>query len=183
MKLIRLLALLPLVAARGSHTCSNKNQNATTPLVPEDCCCMTYKAACTMNMERVYHVKLFYNRKQGITPEEFNRYWAYDHAALATPFHLRLGVVKYSQYHSTPELRDLGRVEGAAPILEFDGAAEFWMHNLETLQAMANDNEYLTKIQPDEANFMDLESARMIIGVDYIVVEHQNVVQQHGRTF
>lgn len=48
---------------------------------------------------------------------------------------------------------------------------------------MANDKEYITKIQPDEANFMDLESARMIIGVDYIVVEHQNAVQQHGRMF
>lgn len=58
---------------------------------------MTYKAACTMNMERMFHVKIFYNRKQGITLEEFNSYWANNHSALAEPFHLRLGVVKYSQ--------------------------------------------------------------------------------------
>lgn len=58
---------------------------------------MTYKAACTMNTERMFHIKLFYNRKQGITPEEFNSYWANEHAALTTPFLLHLGVVKYSQ--------------------------------------------------------------------------------------
>jgi hypothetical protein len=50
-----------------------------------------------MNVERMFHIKLFYNRKQGITPEEFNSYWANNHSALATNFHLRMGVVKYSQ--------------------------------------------------------------------------------------
>ncbi|CRK24010.1 hypothetical protein BN1708_003702, partial [Verticillium longisporum] len=74
--------------------------NTTVPAMPgalDQCCCLTYKAACTMNMERMFHIKLFYNRKQGITPEQFNHYWAYNHAELATPFHLCLGVVKYSQ--------------------------------------------------------------------------------------
>lgn len=80
-------------------------------------------------------------------------------------------------------MRDFGRVEGALPILEFDGAAEFWVHNLETFQAMGSDPEYLGTIQPDEANFIDLESMRMVIGVDYIVLESQNAVREHGRTF
>ncbi|KAH7131244.1 EthD domain-containing protein [Dactylonectria macrodidyma] len=176
-----LLSILPLAAAYNSSSrCSNNQNNATAP---EECCCLTYKAACTMNIERMFHIKIFYNRKQGITPEQFNDYWANSHRALATPFHLRLGVVKYSQYHSTPDFRDLGRVEGALPILEFDGAAEFWVHNLETFQAMGSDPEYINKIQPDEANFIDLASMRMIIGVDYIVVESQNEVKEHGRSF
>ncbi|KAF3355775.1 hypothetical protein VdG1_06824 [Verticillium dahliae VDG1] len=149
----------------------------------DQCCYLTYKAACTMNMERMFHVKLFYNRKQGITPEQFNHYWASNHAELATPFHLRLGAVKYSQYHSTPEFRDFGRVENAPPILEFDGAAEFWVHNLETFQSMGSDPEYLNKIQLDEANFIDPESIRMVIGVDYIVMENQHTVVEHGRSF
>jgi hypothetical protein len=74
-------------------------------------------------------------------------------------------------------------VDGGLPILEFDGAAEFWVPNLETFQAMGSDPEYVEKIQPDEANFIDLESMRMIVGVDYIVVENQNAVQEHGRKF
>lgn len=63
----------------------------------DSCCCMSYKPECIMNTERMFHVKLFYNRKKGISPEEFNQYWAYKHAALAEQFHLRIGVYKYSQ--------------------------------------------------------------------------------------
>lgn len=48
---------------------------------------------------------------------------------------------------------------------------------------MGSDPEYLEKIQPDEANFIDGESMRMIVGVDYIVVENQNAVEEHGRKF
>lgn len=95
MKFNTLLLALPIVAAQcASNSWPDNNANVTNP---EECCCMTYKASCTMNIERMFHVKLFYNRKQGITPEEFNDYWANHHAALARSFHLRIGVVKYSQ--------------------------------------------------------------------------------------
>lgn len=57
------------------------------------------------------------------------------------------------------------------------------MHELETFQAMGSDLEYLNVVQTDEANFIDLESIRMIIGLDYIVLESQNAVGEHGRTF
>ena len=48
---------------------------------------------------------------------------------------------------------------------------------------MGSDPEYVNVIQPDEANFIDAESMRLIVGVDYIVVENQNAVMEHGRTF
>lgn len=48
---------------------------------------------------------------------------------------------------------------------------------------MGSDQEYLNVIVPDEAKFIDQETIRMIIGVDYTVLEHQNVVTDHGRTF
>ncbi|KAF5019810.1 hypothetical protein F66182_8179 [Fusarium sp. NRRL 66182] len=182
MKLSRFLAILPLAAA-AQNLPQPRAQSYPNTTAPEECCCLTYKNACTMNMERAYHIKLFYNRKKGITPEEFSRYWSTKHVELVRPFHLRFGVIKYNQYHSTPEFRDLGRVEGAAPILEFDGALEVWVHNLETFQAMGSDPEYLRVVQPDEANFIDLQSFKMIIGVDYTVVEHQNAVMEHGRKF
>jgi hypothetical protein len=95
MKISSFFPILPLAAAHSlSGRWPGNTENST---VAKECCCLTYKAACTMNMERMFHVKLFYNRKKGITPEEFNDYWANKHAALATNFHLRLGVVKYAQ--------------------------------------------------------------------------------------
>lgn len=95
MKFTSLLLMVPLVAAHGFLGRWPGNIDNST--VPEECCCLTYKASCTMNTERMFHVKLFYNRKKGTTPEEFNDYWANKHAALAANFHLRLGVVKYAQ--------------------------------------------------------------------------------------
>ena len=45
------------------------------------------------------------------------------------------------------------------------------------------DPEYVNVIQPDEANFIDLASLRMIVGVDYVVVENREAVVEHGREF
>jgi hypothetical protein len=167
----------------GENNHSKDHGSVPAPEVPSECCCMTYKPACTMNMERMYHMKIFYNRKEGLTADEFNSYWANNHTSVVEPFHLRLGIVKYSQYHSTPDFRDLARVEGGLPILEFDGAAEFWAPSLDTFMAMQSDPYYLEKIVPDEANFIDHKSVKLTLGVDYTVIEHQNKVEEHGRTF
>jgi hypothetical protein len=48
---------------------------------------------------------------------------------------------------------------------------------------MQTDPEYVEKIQPDEKNFIDGESLKIVVGVDYVVVEAQNKVEQHGRVF
>lgn len=67
--------------------------------------------------------------------------------------------------------------------MEFDGAAEFWVRDLETLANMSSDPEYIEVIQPDEDNFIDKKSMRMLIGVDYVVVEDAKLVKEHGREF
>jgi hypothetical protein len=85
------------------------------------------------------------------------------------------------QYHSTPEFRD--QAQGLLPVLDFDGAAEFWVRDLETLQAMMTDKEYVEKIQPDEGNFINGETVTIIIGVDYIVVDNGKLVEDHAREF
>lgn len=104
MKFSSLLAFLPMAIAHGfPGRIPDSISNATAA---EQCCCLTYKASCTMNQERLFHIKLFYNRKKGITPEEFNDYWANKHSALATNFHLRLGVVKYVQVGETKYFSD-----------------------------------------------------------------------------
>ena len=45
---------------------------------------------------------------------------------------------------------------------------------------MRGDPEYISKIQPDKANFIDAGSIRMISGVDYIVMENENAGGEHG---
>lgn len=91
-----LLSLLPLTAAASSIP-QTGTISALEPASSAECCPFTYKPTCTKNLERVYHIKLFYNRKQGITPEQFNAYWANNHTKAVGDFHLRFGVYKYSQ--------------------------------------------------------------------------------------
>ncbi|KAF2650059.1 hypothetical protein K491DRAFT_609590 [Lophiostoma macrostomum CBS 122681] len=183
MKLHALLFALPFVAATQYATSSYPTAPYSNATTSEECCCLTYKPACTMNLERMYHVKLFYNRKEGITPEEFNSYWANHHSTLTAGFHIRVGVVRSVQYHSTPEIRDLVRFHGGPPVLEYDAVAELWMYSLETLQALQSDPYYVNTIQPDEQKFIDETSVKIVVGVDYIVVEGQKKVEQHGRVF
>jgi hypothetical protein len=98
-----LLSLLPLTAAATSIP-QPRAVSAPEPATSAECCPFTYKPTCTKNLERVFHIKLFYNRKEGITPEQFNAYWANNHTKTAGDFHLRFGVYKYSQV-SNPKLK------------------------------------------------------------------------------
>ncbi|KAJ4153551.1 hypothetical protein LMH87_010035 [Akanthomyces muscarius] len=185
MKLAGLVTALFAAGGLATQSCPSNppvtGPNTSAPVVPA--VCKTVNPVCTSYQEKLYHMKMYYNRKNGTTPEEFNRYWAYEHGKLTQQFHIRIGVIKYMQYHSTPEFRDQGKVDGAPPILEYDGSSEYWARDTQTFMNMLSDKEYQTKIAPDEANFLDPQSVRLIIGVDYVVVENQNAVTEHGRTF
>lgn len=69
------------------------------------------------------------------------------------------------------------------PILEYDGSAEFWVHNLEDMQKMQADPEYISKMIPDEGKFIDRESMKILVGVDFIHIENGNFVKAHAREF
>lgn len=94
-----LLSILPLTSAAKSIPHSRADYTPV-PATSAECCPFTYKQTCTKNLERMYHIQLFYNRKEGVTPEEFNSYWANNHVKTAGDFHLRMGVYKYSQVYS-----------------------------------------------------------------------------------
>lgn len=47
--------------------------------------------------EKLIRVTVCVHRKKGTTEDEFNKYWAYKHAPLATNWLLRCGIIKYTQ--------------------------------------------------------------------------------------
>jgi uncharacterized protein (TIGR02118 family) len=91
-------------------------------------------------------------RKQGLSHEEFSRYWRDEHGPLVksvTEFsrHVR----RYVQCH-------LARTEvpwgtGA----DYDGVAELWFDSAESAAAAFNEPKYMEIIRPDELKFADLE--------------------------
>ncbi|CCF45300.1 hypothetical protein CH063_14426, partial [Colletotrichum higginsianum] len=71
-------------------------------------------------------------------------------------------------YHITPELREQAARLGGT-VLDFDGAAEFWVESLEDWEAIWGDPEFVRILSADMANFV-LEPLHVTLGYDYLVV-------------
>ncbi|GKT41171.1 uncharacterized protein ColSpa_01352 [Colletotrichum spaethianum] len=72
------------------------------------------------------------------------------------------------QYHITPELREQAERLGGT-VLDFDGAAEFWVETLEDWESIARDPEFLRVVSGDMLNFVR-EPLHVTLGYDYLVV-------------
>lgn len=100
----------------------------------------------------------FLKRKAGMPVEEFQRYWRTRHPEVVT----RLpGVRRYVQSHALPAAYRTGE-----PV--HDGIAEVWADDTDALRAMTRSPEY-TRVQADEANFIDRASMGFVLTEDHVV--------------
>ncbi|KAB5513243.1 EthD domain-containing protein [Coniochaeta sp. 2T2.1] len=139
-----------------------------------------------MNTEPLIRVTVCVNRKPDTTEEEFNKYWAYQHGPLATEWLLRCGILRYVQYHTTSEHRNLAKKMSEAvgrPMLEYDGMGDFWVRKYEDFEAAFLDPEYQEKIRPDELKLIDMDSIAVTVGVEYVAIDDGKVVEHHQREF
>ena len=92
-------------------------------------------------------IKLIYciTRRPGMSVDEFQRYWRETHGPIAG----RLpGLRRYVQCHVLPELYD----RESPPA--YDGAAELWFDDLESLRQAMRSPE-VQAAREDERNFID----------------------------
>ncbi len=108
-------------------------------------------------------VKIIYgfNRKDGMSVEEFQRYWRETHGPIAARIP---GVRRYVQNHTLPELY------GTRHPPTYDGAAELWFDDLESMRAAFASPENQAA-REDEKNFIDHSEAFLIIAEEKPVVE------------
>ncbi|WQF79296.1 Putative EthD domain-containing protein [Colletotrichum destructivum] len=118
---------------------------------------------------RYLRITMYIRKLPGITDDYFHAYWANNHrqAALANST-FAAKIRRYSQYHITPELREQAARLGGT-VLDFDGAAEFWVESLEDWEAIWGDPEFVRILSADMANFV-LEPLHVTLGYDYLVV-------------
>jgi uncharacterized protein (TIGR02118 family) len=102
----------------------------------------------------------FLTRKNGLSVEAFQEYWANHHGPLAAKIpqlrHYVQSHVRRSAYHA-----------GRNP--RYDGVAETWFDNLADLRASGETAEYLT-VRADEANFLEPGAIRFIIAQEHVIV-------------
>jgi hypothetical protein len=60
--------------------------------------------------------------------------------------------------------------------------ADFWVHKYEDFEAAFMSQEYKEKVQPDELNFVDVNSIAITVGVEGVFVDDGKFVEKHERT-
>ena len=98
-------------------------------------------------------------RRQGMTFQEFDRYWLGRHAevVLGVPEFTR-HVRRYVQAHLVPEYTGAGDTSKLATqwdVAAYDGIAELWFDSIEAMVGAFNEPKFLERIAPDDHNFVD----------------------------
>ena len=99
-------------------------------------------------------------RKQGMSFEEFDRYWNETHASvvLGVP-EFKRHIRKYVQSH----VMQGGRLSFPSGISSFDGAAELYFDDVDSLNRAFNEPRYLEIVREDEKKFLDFEGCQLMV--------------------
>jgi uncharacterized protein (TIGR02118 family) len=76
-------------------------------------------------------------RREGLSREEFHRYWREHHAPLVQSHAAALGILRYVQQHSIDDHISLAVAGGRNPPEPYDGVAELWFESLDAMGARA----------------------------------------------
>jgi uncharacterized protein (TIGR02118 family) len=104
-------------------------------------------------------------RKAGLSHAEFDAHWRDVHGPLlrsVTDFsrHIR----RYVQCHTADAGPAFGQDSG------YDGIAELWFDDVESMNAAFNEPRYLEIIRPDELKFVDLERCMSFVSEELEVI-------------
>ena len=113
-------------------------------------------------------------RRDGMTREDFHRYWREEHAPLVQRHAEILHIRRYVQTPiSDTEFNEaLAGLRGSEPRF-YDGVAELWWDNLEDLAVVMSDQAALAAAQElleDEQRFIDLPNSPIWLGEENVVV-------------
>lgn len=103
-------------------------------------------------------------RKPSLTHAEFVAHHKNVHAGLFMSLPVvRATVRRYVQEHAiAAELPGL-------PPAKYDGITELWFDDVAALGRCFSDPEYLARIRPDEASFLDLHACDFIVSTEHVV--------------
>ena len=102
----------------------------------------------------------FFKRRKDLSTEDFREHWRSKHADVVRRLN---GLVRYVQNHA---------LEASSG---FDGIAEVWFEDMESMRANVDTPE-LKAIRSDEENFIDSSSMGTILTNEYVIKETESVV-------
>jgi uncharacterized protein (TIGR02118 family) len=115
-------------------------------------------------------------RQPHLSREAFQHYWRTTHAPLVAARAATLGIRRYIQVHTITDLR----LDGIASVRgslgqEFDGIAELWFDDVDTLAATPTESALQAGLAllEDERNFIDLPNSPIFFAVENEVVAQE----------
>jgi uncharacterized protein (TIGR02118 family) len=113
-------------------------------------------------------------RREGMTREEFQRYWREQHAPLVKRHAQTLRIRRYVQVHARETDLDeaVAAARGSEP-RSYDGVAELWWDSLEELAAAYSSEAGQAagfELLEDERRFIDLPSSPLWLGEEHEVL-------------
>jgi len=114
-------------------------------------------------------------RREGMTRDEFQRYWRNEHARLVEDHADVLRIRRYVQTHSRDTDADeaLAAARGSEP-RHYDGVAELWWDSVEDLLEASSSEEgqaAANALLEDERRFIDLPSSPIWLGEENVVID------------
>ncbi|KAF9893247.1 hypothetical protein FE257_011677 [Aspergillus nanangensis] len=119
---------------------------------------------------RLPYIKIqwYIKRKEGMSPEDFHKYWEEDHAEFVQNIPgFRQITKRYSQFHPAPEFQAKAAALGM-PTLDFDGVAELWVESVDAYGKHMSQEALLEASQKEGAMFMG-PGSRVLIGYETLV--------------
>jgi uncharacterized protein (TIGR02118 family) len=114
------------------------------------------------------------HRRDGMTREDFQRYWRETHAPLVASVAETLNIRRYVQTHTVDDaINDPIRASRNAPV-PYDGVAELWWDSLESLAAPGQTEAGRAAgamLLEDERRFIDLERSPLYFGEQHEIVD------------
>lgn len=116
-------------------------------------------------------------RREGMTRDDFQRYWRNEHAQLVERHAEVLRIRRYVQTHARDTDADeaLAGSRGSEP-RHYDGVAELWWDSVEDLLEASSSEEgqiAANALLEDERRFIDLPSSPIWLGEENVVIDRQ----------
>ena len=102
----------------------------------------------------------FFKRRAGLSPQAFQEHWRTPHAELVVR---QAGLRRYVQNHATGPVG-----QSREPV--YDGVAEAWFDDTESMRALASSPEYRA-VREDEAHFIDASSMGVLLTNEVAVID------------
>ncbi|KAL9488086.1 hypothetical protein ACSS6W_000363 [Trichoderma asperelloides] len=112
------------------------------------------------------------SKKEGLSDEEFRKYYTEVHAPMALEFCKRHGVLDYSIHFNTEAERAVTQAAfgDKTTFINCDAITTFVFPDMESLLASFADPEYEAKLGPDEENFANGQKLQFAVSDEFVLL-------------